>query len=57
VVSTDGDAIFYNTGMLAQSRASALSLQSYGSHGTAGSMATATTSGSMTVGIGAQFVT
>ncbi len=57
VVSTDGDALFYNPGMLAQSRGSALSLQRYGSHGTAGSMATATTSGSMTVGIGAQFVT
>jgi len=56
VVSTDGDALFYNPGMLAQQRGSAVSLQRYGSHGTAGSMATATTSGSMTIGIGAQFV-
>lgn len=56
VVSTDGDALFYNPGMLAQQRGSAASLQRYGSHGTAGSMATATTSGSMTIGIGAQFV-
>jgi hypothetical protein len=57
LVSTDGDALFYNPGMLAQSRGSAASLQRYGSHGTAGSMATATTSGSMTIGVGAQFVT
>ncbi len=56
IVSTDGDAMFYNPGMLASSRGSAISLQRYGANGTAGSMATATTSGSMTIGIGAQLV-
>lgn len=56
IASTDGDALFYNPGMLALSRGSAASLQRYGSHGTAGSMATATTSGSMTIGVGAQFL-
>ena len=56
IVSTDGDAMFYNPGMLASVRGSAVSLQRYGSHGTSGSMATTSTAGTMTVGIGAQFV-
>lgn len=56
IVSTDGDAMFYNPGMLASSRGSAASLQRYGSNGTAGAIATTNTAGSMTVGIGAQFV-
>ena len=56
IVSTDGDAMFYNPGMIANIRGSAISLQRYGSHGVAGSMATTSTAGTMTVGIGAQFV-
>ena len=56
LVSTDGDAMFYNPGMLASSRGAAGSLQRYGSNGTAGAIATTTTAGSMTIGVGAQFV-
>ncbi len=56
LASTDGDAMFYNPGMLASARGSAISLQRYGSYGTAGSMGTTTTAGSLTVGMGAQFV-
>ncbi|MCC6244541.1 MAG: hypothetical protein IT353_16985 [Gemmatimonadaceae bacterium] len=56
LVSTDGDAMFYNPGMLASSRGAAASLQRYGASAVAGSMATISTMGSMTVGIGAQFV-
>ena len=54
IVSNDGDAMFYNPGMLASSRGSAISLQSFGEAATAGSMATTSTSGSLTIGIGAQ---
>lgn len=57
LVATDGDAMFYNPGMLASSRGSAASIQSYGASATAGSMATTSTAGSLTVGIGAQFLT
>ncbi len=56
VVSTDGDALFYNPGMLAQSRGSALSAQRYGDNAIAGAMATTTVSGSYTLGFGVQFV-
>lgn len=56
LVSTDGDAMFYNPGMLASSRGAALSMQRYGASAVAGSMATISTMGSMTIGIGAQFV-
>lgn len=56
ITSTDGDAMFYNPGMLSSSRGSAVSLQRYGSFGTAGAMGTTTTLGTLTVGIGAQFV-
>lgn len=56
ITSTDGDAMFYNPGMLSSSRGAAISLQRYGSFGTAGAMGTTTTLGSLTVGIGAQFV-
>lgn len=57
LVSTDGDALFYNPGMLASIRGSAASVQSYGASATTGSMATTSTAGSLTVGIGAQFLT
>ena len=57
LASTDGDAMFYNPGMIAQSRGSALSLQRYGSNAVAGSVGTTNTTGSIVVGIGAQFVT
>ena len=56
IASTDADAIFYNPGMLASIRGSAVSMQRYGSFATAGSMATTTITGSTTIGIGAQYV-
>jgi hypothetical protein len=56
IAINDGDAMFYNPGMLAVSRGFAMSMQRYGSNGTAGSMATTTTSGATTIGIGAQFL-
>ena len=57
LASTDGDAMLYNPGMIAQSRGSALSLQRYGSNAVAGSMGTTSTAGSYVIGIAAQFVT
>lgn len=56
LVSTDGDAMFYNPGMLASSRGAAISMQRYGSASTAGSMGTTSTVGPLTIGVGAQFV-
>lgn len=56
IASNDGDAMFYNPGMLASSRGTAISLQSFGEAATAGSMATTSTSGSLTLGIGAQYL-
>ncbi len=56
IASTDGDAMFFNPGMLASSRGAAASLQRYGSNGTSGAIATTSTAGSITIGIGAQFV-
>ena len=53
---TDGDAMFYNPGMLASSRGAAISLQRYGSFGAAGSMGTTSVAGNLTMGIGVQFV-
>lgn len=57
IASSDGDAMFYNPGMLSSSRGTAVSLQRYGSNGVAGSMGTTNTVGSITIGIGAQVVT
>ena len=57
LASTDGDAMLYNPGMIAQSRGMALSMQRYGSNATAGSMGTTTAAGSYVVGIAAQFLT
>ncbi len=57
LASTDGDAMLYNPGMIAQSRGSAVSLQRYGANATAGAMGTTSTTGSLVIGIAAQFVT
>lgn len=54
LAANDADVLFYNPGMLASARGLSLSMQRYGSAATAGSMATVTTVGSITVGIGAQ---
>jgi hypothetical protein len=57
IASTDGDAMLYNPGMIAQSRGMALSMQRYGSNATAGSFGSTTTAGSYVIGLAAQFVT
>lgn len=54
LVSSDADVLFYNPGMLASARGLSLSMQRYASTATAGAMATITTVGSMTVGLGVQ---
>ena len=54
VASNDGDAIFYNPGMLMQARGVAVSVQRYGERATAGSFGSVQTLGSLSVGIGAQ---
>lgn len=52
--ATDGDAIFYNPGMLTQARGVAVSVQRYGSRATSGSFGSVQTLGTFAVGIGAQ---
>lgn len=56
ITSNDGDAMFYNPGMLSNSRGFAASMQRYGNNATSGSMATTTSSGNNTLGIGVQFL-
>jgi len=56
IASSDGDAFLYNPGMLSAARGMAVSVQRYGSNGTAGALGSVTTSGSLTLGVGAQFV-
>ena len=56
IASSDGDAFLYNPGMLSVARGMAVSVQRYGSNGTAGAIGNVTTSGSLTLGVGAQFV-
>ncbi|MBL0938265.1 MAG: hypothetical protein IBJ03_05195 [Gemmatimonadaceae bacterium] len=52
----DADALFANPGMLVNARGLSVSMQRYGSAATAGSAATVTTVGSMTVGVGIQLL-
>lgn len=54
VTSTDADALFYNPAMLATARGAAFSVQRDARRTTAGSVATLTTVGPVTIGIGAQ---
>ena len=56
IAANDGDALLYNPGMLNGARGMAVSLQRYGSFGTAGAFGTATQIGVLNVGVGAQFV-
>jgi hypothetical protein len=56
LASNDGDAILYNPGMLSVARGAAVSVQRYGSNATAGSFGTVTTSGSLALGVAAQFL-
>lgn len=54
VTSTDADALFYNPAMLATARGAAFSIQRDAARRTAGAIATLTTVGPVTIGIGAQ---
>ncbi|HEY0928636.1 MAG TPA: hypothetical protein VGE27_01850 [Gemmatimonas sp.] len=54
--SNDADVVLYNPGMLISARGVAVSLQRYGSEATAGSLATVTTVGSLTVGVAGQML-
>ena len=54
VSSNDGDAIFYNPGMLTQARGVAVSVQRFGGQAMAGSFGSVQTLGSLSVGVGAQ---
>ncbi|MEP6766447.1 MAG: hypothetical protein ABJB66_19190 [Gemmatimonadaceae bacterium] len=56
LTGNDGDALFYNPVLLANARGVALSLQSYGSNATAGSMGSVYQGGANTIGIGVQYV-
>lgn len=56
LASNDADAILYNPGMISAARGLAVSMQRYGRFGTAGSLATVTTAGSLQVGVGGQFL-
>lgn len=56
VSSNDGDALFYNPGMLTQARGVAMSVQRYGENATAGSFASVQTLGSLSIAVGAQFL-
>lgn len=56
IASTDADALLYNPGMLSVARGMSVSVQSYGTGGHAGALATVAQSGSLSFGVGAQFV-
>jgi hypothetical protein len=56
IASNDGDALLYNPGMLSASRGMAASVQRYGRFGAAGALGMVAQAGSMSVGVGAQFV-
>lgn len=52
--SNDADALFYNPALLFNARGTAVSMQRYGSFGTAGALANVTSAGSMNIGVGVQ---
>lgn len=56
IASNDADALLYNPGMLPVARGMSASVQRYGSAGTAGSVATVAQAGTLSFGVGAQFV-
>ena len=56
LASNDGDALFYNPALLSNARGVELSLQSYGSNATTGSVGSVYQGGANTIGIGVQFV-
>lgn len=54
LVSNDADALFYNPALLFNARGMAVSMQRYGSFGTAGALANVMTAGSLNIGVGVQ---
>ncbi|MEP6834863.1 MAG: hypothetical protein ABJB74_15825 [Gemmatimonas sp.] len=54
LTSSDADALFYNPALLFNARGMSVSMQRYGSFGTAGALANIATVGSMNIGVGAQ---
>jgi hypothetical protein len=54
--ATDGDALFYNPGMLTQARGVAMSVQRYGTQATTGAFASVQTLGALSVAVGAQWL-
>lgn len=56
LAGNDADVLMYNPGMLSVARGMSASVQRYGSFGTAGSIATVTQAGVMSIGVGAQFL-
>ncbi len=57
LASNDGDALFYNPALLTGARGVAVSLQSYGSNATTGSLGSVYQAGTITIGAGVQFLT
>lgn len=56
LMSNDADALFYNPALLFGARGMSVSMQRYGSFGTAGALANIVTVGSMNIGVGAQLL-
>lgn len=56
LVSNDADALFYNPALLFNARGMAVSMQRYGSFGTAGALANVTSVGSLNIGVGVQIL-
>ncbi len=54
--AADGDAVFYNPGMLPQARGVAVSVQRYGARATSGSFGSVQTFGAYSIGLGAQLL-
>ncbi|MFN9794897.1 MAG: hypothetical protein ACK57A_01310 [Gemmatimonas sp.] len=54
--AADGDAVFYNPGMLPQARGVAVSAQRYGARATSGSFGSVQTFGAWSIGLGAQLL-
>lgn len=56
LASDDADAVFYNPALLFGARGMSVSMQRYGSFGTAGTVANAVTVGGFNIGVGAQML-
>ena len=56
ITGNDGDALFYNPAMLNNARGMAVSMQRFGSAATSGSLASVSQIGTMSIGVGVQFL-